>query len=342
MGDHECSAFYQSVCAGDLAVVEKHLSTMRAHEITRLEPNGTTALHAAAIHGHEEILKLLISRRCLRSVRNNSNKTAYEEATTPTIRSLLVRSRETRRYEAETIAVEWISDNFDGIWRNMLNPGRLFECPGDSEEKIRARQDCINKWLEQTILKSDDKDTIMCLFNESFTSNSAEFLLQAYTEEASFYSLLNNELAKIPTDDEQAQPELHPALIFARTIFRCAYYGRHTQNSTDILYRAANYNEKEIQKYKDHIGKGAFKTKTLWSTSKSREKASQVVSYKYNVMLVLKSRDASCRRTLELSSLSAYPAEEEVLIVPLTCMQVTNIETINDGKYEIHLMYWDW
>lgn len=251
-------------------------------------------------------------------------------------------SQETKRYEPETIAVEWISDNFDGIWRNMLNPGRLFECPGDSEEKIKARQDCVIIWLEQTIPNSNDRDAIIDLFQQSFKSNSAEFLLSAYTEETPFYSLLNKELAKVPTNDEQAQPELHPALIFARTIFRCAYYGRHTQNSADILYRAVTYTEKEIQKYKDHIGKGAFKTKTLWSTSKSQEQASAAVAHEYNGMLILISRDANCRRTLDLSPISAFPEELEVLIVPLTCMQVTKVETSNDGKYEIHLMYWDW
>lgn len=341
MSEYSCSAFYNACCTGDMKIVASCLATMKAHEISRLEPNGSTALHAAASNGHEQIVKLLLKRRCSRSVRDSSNKAALDIAVTSSIRALLKRPIETRRYEAEAIEVEWITDNFDGIWANLLNPGRLFECSEDSKEQIKARQNCVIQWLEAGMEDEDEKNVIIEMLKESFESESAIQLLQAYTEETSFYTLLNRDLAKVPTDNGFAQSELHPALIIARSLFRCAYYGRHTGNSSATLFRAAKYTEDEIQKYKDHVEKGPFKTKTLWSTAKSRESAATTVP-KYNVMLILTSRDKRSRRTIDLSTLSAFPDEEEVLVVPLTCMQVTKIEPIGDGKHEIHLTYWDW
>ena len=341
MDEDGCSPFYTACCNGDVKTVKRYLAIMKAHEITRLEPNGNTALHAAASHDRPEVLKLLIGRCCSRSVRNSSNKTAFDEATTPITRALLRRPMETKRFEPKLMGVEWISDNFDAIWKNLLNPGRLFECPEVDEKEIKARRDCVIEWLEKSITNGDHKDVIMNLIKKSFETNSAVPLLQAYTEEGQFYSFLNKELAKVSIDDDIVQPELHPALIIARTFFRCAYYGRYTKNSSDLLYRAVRYDEKEIQKYKDHVGKGPFKTKTLWSTSKSREQASRVVC-DHNVMLILKSRDGNCRRTLELSSFSAFPEEQEVLMVPLTFMQVMEVEPNGSGKYDIHLLYCDW
>lgn len=336
-----CSAFYLAYRTGDAETVKKILRNLRSYEISRLEPTGSTALHAASYYGHTELVHLLVSRCCARAVRNLYGLTAFEEAATPEIKQILSRPKETKRYQEHPNDCEWISDNFDGIWKNILHPGRLFECMDDNEEAVKRRQACVIDWLNVTLENEDERNLIIPYFQYGFETNSAERLIKAYTEETDFFRNLNEQLASIRTDEDLPHPELHAPLIIARSFFRCAYYARHVENSSKDLFRVAKYSPEEITKYEEHVGKGPIKTKTFWSTSTSR-KAAEGFSNTWNTMLLLKSRDATCRRTLEVSSLSAYPGEYEVLMVPLTCMEVVSVKHCKKGKYEIQLLYWDW
>ncbi|CAF1096490.1 unnamed protein product [Didymodactylos carnosus] len=336
-----CSRFYIACRDGDLVTAENELSKLKPSEISRLEPNGSTALHAAAYYGHTEIVRLFVRRCCSRSIRNKYGLTPYEEAKTDEIGELLKRHSGTKRYDKKTIPLEWISDNFDGIWKNLLHPGRLFECGDDSPEKIKARQDCVVRWLEEHLTDKEELELITSWFKLAFENNSAEYLIRAYTEETDFFRKLNQDLANIDINKELSDPEMCAPLIIARTLFRCAYYARDADNCVEIyLYRAVKYDEKEISKYKEHITKGPIKTKTFWSTSKSRKEAENM-NKDYNTMLLLKSRDPDSRRTLDIAKLSSYVCEEEVLIVPLTYMQITSVKK-KGNKHEIQIVYWDW
>ena len=342
LANDQHSPFYIACREGDEEAVKKYLPSMRIRDIRHHEHNGDTPLHVAAHNGHENIVKLLLDYGCKRSPRDSLGRTPSEVAKTPSIKNLFMRRLPEQRFDAEMIRAEWTSDNFDGIWKNMLNPIRLFELTDVSEEDRAARQNCVLNWVEKVIEEEKERRAVLILLQESFEKDDAEPILEAYTMDTSFYKQLNKALAEVPVNNEDIQLDMHPALIIARTLFRSAYYGRHTANFSGLLYRAVTYNSEDIKNYEDHVDKGPFKTKSFWSTSKYRECAEKAVKNNYNAMLIMNSRDKRSRRTLELKELSDFPEEDEVLIVPLTYMQVKSVKKGIDDKYEINLIYWDW
>jgi ankyrin repeat protein len=82
------SEFYYACRSGDVAKVKTLLSSMSTTDIDRIEPNSSTALHAAAYFGHTDIVRLLLDKGASRSQKNKYDKTPEEEAKTPEIAQL--------------------------------------------------------------------------------------------------------------------------------------------------------------------------------------------------------------------------------------------------------------
>ncbi len=90
MSKQEFSDFYRACRKGDVSAVKKILPTLTVEEIEKIEPNGSTALHAASYHGHIEIVKLVLSRSPNIAIRNKYGNTAGEEASDAEIKALFV------------------------------------------------------------------------------------------------------------------------------------------------------------------------------------------------------------------------------------------------------------
>ncbi|CAF5140847.1 unnamed protein product, partial [Rotaria sp. Silwood1] len=86
---------------------------MSLEEINKLEPNESTALHAAAYRGHEEIVELLLQKGACHTTVNKYNCTPLDEAATDKIKQMIRRRRNQTRFVSESI--EWIlqTDNAD-------------------------------------------------------------------------------------------------------------------------------------------------------------------------------------------------------------------------------------
>ncbi|CAF4002511.1 unnamed protein product, partial [Rotaria sp. Silwood1] len=68
------------------------IATIHYEDLNQLEPNGSTALHAASYGGHVEIVRLLLNKLgCRRDRRNRYGLTAYEEAFSEEVRRLFHR-----------------------------------------------------------------------------------------------------------------------------------------------------------------------------------------------------------------------------------------------------------
>ena len=63
-----------------------------------MQPNGSTALHAATYFGHVEIVKLLLDQGCCRTTLNRYGKRAYEEARTIEMKELFCRPDSASRF----------------------------------------------------------------------------------------------------------------------------------------------------------------------------------------------------------------------------------------------------
>jgi hypothetical protein len=90
MSEVKPSEFYVACRTGDLTSVERLLNHLSFYDLNRLEPNGNTALHAAAIFGHIEIVRRLVKHGAvIRTLKNKYNLTAAQETTYANIRQLL-------------------------------------------------------------------------------------------------------------------------------------------------------------------------------------------------------------------------------------------------------------
>lgn len=99
----EASDLYWACRSGDVDAVKQVLATTKYTDLNRLEPNGSTALHAASFFGHADIVRLLLQKRgVMRHRKNRHGSTAYEEAANDEIRQLFHRLGSNRFCEDST------------------------------------------------------------------------------------------------------------------------------------------------------------------------------------------------------------------------------------------------
>jgi ankyrin repeat protein len=87
----KCSDFYWAYRDNKVDEVKKFLETLTQDEIDGVEPNGSTALHAAAYHGHAKIVRLLLDRGADRAIQNKFECLPFDEAPSDEIRQLFLR-----------------------------------------------------------------------------------------------------------------------------------------------------------------------------------------------------------------------------------------------------------
>jgi len=91
------SVFYDACKEGNITILHQHLPIVSREKIVRqVEPNGETALHAAARAGHASVVALLLANGFSRTAINREGKTAYETACNDNIRRLFHRSASER------------------------------------------------------------------------------------------------------------------------------------------------------------------------------------------------------------------------------------------------------
>ncbi|CAF4007354.1 unnamed protein product [Rotaria sp. Silwood1] len=89
---NQVSDFYLACRNGDINAVKRMLCDKKRVNINRMEPNGSTALHAASYFGQADIVELLLKEKdIIVSQKNIYGFTAYQETTNDKIRQIFVR-----------------------------------------------------------------------------------------------------------------------------------------------------------------------------------------------------------------------------------------------------------
>ncbi|CAF2170080.1 unnamed protein product [Rotaria magnacalcarata] len=211
---------------------------------------------------------------------------------------------------------EWKRQNRGRPMNELLNRA----ADGIVKEGTRLSEPIEAEWIADELRSFKNKP------NEEIEMN----VVSIYTRESFLYRLVNVTLRE---NDLSKLENLGP---FCWLLFHCDCSSTfRTLGYADTLYRGADLDNTTIESYKQAIG--LVKTWDAFSsTSKNRIKAE---SFGNTLFIINLAKSTSYRFSgMDISSLSAYPNEEEVLIRASRNFRVENVEQDNStGKYLIYL-----
>lgn len=308
------SEFYHACRNGELAKVQSLLESMSKDEIDRMEPNGSTALHAAAYYGHGDIVRVLLEKGAARKQNNKYGKTPEQEAKTPDI----VQIFHSMTNELDSYWI--ISDAFGAISYNR----RFYSFNHGPPSLSSVAQKLLN--VQELRDGGEATSYIRDMFKRSLENNDITMLVRAYTMESSFYKILAETLKShnALTDEERENPP-----------WFCAYARLLASDDPKLRpyqWIGETYRGMSVSKYsltRIQIGK-MIMNKALLSTTQIRQMAEafgkRMSGKNESQLLICKLIINDPRAALDITKLSQCPAEQEILILPCKTFEITGIE----------------
>ncbi|CAF2034005.1 unnamed protein product [Rotaria socialis] len=366
VSSNEPSELYLACRNGDIEKVAQILTHLNTSNINRLEPNGSTSLHAASFFGHKTIVQMLLQNGAQSWIVNKYKMTPYEEAANDEIRSLFHRPLETNsnRFtddDTNNGCLELISEkkieentnnNIPNSWiEGYKNIGKDFETKGIKFivraqmtkyylTSLQRSNDCareLRRILKLSVPSNHPDYKIACrLFDEYCSRNQIEHLIRLYTLETGFYHALHSNVEIFTVEIYSQLQNLKDRFFQGKT------------------YRGLSMTTKDIDDYKwgVHNQGTLIEIKTLTSTSIDSKVAYEFARGKktnntncHRVICELHF-DRSCSTAIDLRRhadknllcLSAYEDEAEVLVLPGTLFKVQDVSQEKDtGRYTIVL-----
>ncbi|CAF1085632.1 unnamed protein product [Adineta ricciae] len=364
------SEFYLACRNGDVELARKLLAQLHTGDINRLEPNGSTVLHAASFYGHRAIVEMLLQHGAKPWLMNKYQMTPYEEAANEEIRLLFHRPLQTdisRFFDDDDVnanclelisershegSAEHASNNIPNGWVSGYKLINKYFRSKDIKLIVRAQ---IIKYYLARMERSDDsarqlqkllKQSIpynhrdyrkaSYLFDEFCSRNNIEYLIRLYTLETDFYGALHSNV-------EIFTIEIYSQL---QTLNQRFFQGQS--------YRGLSMANKDISEY-EWAAKNPgtlIEIKTLTSTSVDPQIAYEFArnkktnnSDRHRVICQFQFGQQCCtavdlRRNdaKKLLCLSAYENESEVLVLPGTLFEVHDVRRDSEtGRYTISL-----
>jgi hypothetical protein len=332
------SAFYFACRNGDIETVQHLLTEFSLEKLDRMEPNGSTALHAACFYKHIDIIKLLLERGFSRRVTNKYNNTPFDESDTETIRELFLRSQTSNRFGGdvshEREKLTWVQ--IDGNEQNISH-----KCVSDTYDGNRLEYGTFQgeKILQQLGDKMPKIDVIRRLFHRAMEEKDCTRLIQAYTAETDFYNRVNDYLISRHADIRTSESgiDTNPMSQFTDTIhFNHQLHEQHPYIGK--CYRSFKISsDNDLNIYK--VGTKLI-NRTFISTTKDRQLAESYVrnrasDKKYAVIFTFEIRYNTT--ALDIENLSEYSYEKEILIMNNSLFKVIEVSVKNNFDVEIAL-----
>ena len=338
MAASNVSELYLACRNGDQPTVERLLLTTPMDILNRLEPNGSTCLHAASYHGHKEIVRRLLAHGACRRVTNRYGCTALDEAKTEEIAELFPRSTtaaKTRFSDSPAQQPEWQFADGDA---EALSRATHWGCMKD-----RGIKKTVKKIRKANVFGDEgDKDAqkVAHYFTDALENNNPISLLKAYTVESQFYKELNSSMAT------GSRRKVFEKLCKKWTGYYTGFIVRNPAfdpyRFKGQTYRGMEITPSDFAQYKVGV---ALTNKSFQSTSKSWKIAKGFAcpeeprAGRKSVILIFTITDP--RSALSIEDISEFQREEEVLIVPGTLFIV---EEINESEVpcEVYMAQLKW
>lgn len=246
-----------------------------------------------------------------------------------------------RHKNRKMTSIEWF-DTYQHAYRIAFE--------NHSELKKWLLKMSFNKLVRQIQTNYSQKiDAIEKYFNEALEHDDPTPLLQAYTEKTHFVTQINEDLAQDGSHfrflysfsqmthgyhDNQPPERLCP-FIYAAIL--CHHHQlQQYRHFTGTTYRGMMCNQTDLEQYRSAK---SILTKTFLSSSIQLEVAQQFLkndsTNKHKVICIYKIIDPSI--ALDLHTISVYPHEHEILILPFSTFTITNIHIDNNGITFIQL-----
>ena len=320
------SQFYYACRNNDVDSCICLLNECPLEDIDRMEPNGSTALHAACYFQHLEIVKKLLDRGFTRRVVNKFGNTPIDEADGEEIRQLFLRPKTSNRfggnisYEQERLI--WIPIHGSENINNQYLMADIYK--GNRLDYGIFQHDRIIQQLNGM----PKIDVIQRFFRRAVEEKDCTRLIQAYTAETDFYKCVNNYL--LSREQRNTLSQFVQIICFNDLLHRKFSY-------EGICYRSIVVDSND---YLDLYKNGTkVLNRTFISTTRDRQFAEEHIldcdNKKYKIMMIFKIRQ--CYTALNIEKISEFPHEEEVLIICDKIFKIVNVSKRNDYYFEIEL-----
>jgi hypothetical protein len=335
----KCSNFYLACRYNKIEEVKKLLEKITRDDIDRTEPNGSTALHAAAFHGHREIVRLLLEAGADRAILNKYKCLPFDEASDDETKLLFLRIPNNNRFISNTGAIEWELFNDDvpeTAAEEQLIIKSLYDNVGGLTPVEKMFEKIEKNYVEHGLSNFVGIDKIKHFFRKATEEQDPAWIIQAYTTETDFYKILNRDIAGGATQNQKERRYIIAILWYHPKLEPLTYTGRS--------YRMIQVNDSDFEKYE--VARSLM-TKSFLSSSIDRKVAELFVCRKemaqqgnaspervridgrFIKMWIMCIYHIKHRRTaLYIENSSQYPDEGEVLIMPYTVFRVKNVKEI--------------
>lgn len=331
------SQFYFACRNNDVETVRRLLDEYPLETLDKVEPNDSTALHAACFYKNAEIVKLLLDKGFSRRVINKYKYTPCEESNSEEIKLLFRRPTTSNRFGGD-ISYEdekrsWII--IDGTEQHVVPNRRPDTYRGNRLEYGTFHGD---KLIEQLDKRMPKIGAVRRLIHRAMNEKDCTRLIQAYTTDTKLANLVNDYLIMQQVQNEKDDNDSEYVMSeFIDTI----YFNRHLHDKYQFqgkCYRSLKIRTgNDLNIYK--IGKKLI-NQTFISATKDRALAEAYVrdrneEKKYAVILSFDIRQSNT--ALDIESLSEFSDEKEILIMSNKIFKVLSVKKRTDFDADIEL-----
>jgi hypothetical protein len=333
------SALYLACRNGDVDTVQRLLPTLSLEEINQIEPNGSTSLHAACYFNYPHITKLLLDQGAVRTTLNKHGCTPLDEAATEQIKQLFPRSFTAAHERFVTDVpleqgVEWTSIEYGsyGWWNKSVL---------SNKDVVKATDSIMQ---DERFHDTSSMHKIEYFLEKARRTQDPKWLAQAYSAETGLSQAINKALAQMPPLIKGIDTKNFSCFVGAFL----HHDGLKQYRYSGKCYRGMKLSHEDFEEYYQ-VGRKLL-IKPFMSTSKCRHiaerfaTASSVGSRPLSILCIYMIPKRTLlfpdNVALDISSISEYPHEEEVLILPYTSLQIQTVNHLPSGLIEIELSWY--
>jgi hypothetical protein len=328
----KCSDFYLACRNNKLEEVKKLLETISQDEIDQVEPNGSTALHAASYHGHADIVKLLLERGADRAIRNKFRCLPFDEASTDEIKELFLRIPNSNRLILNTGSIEWELID-DDVLEKAMEERKIITTIYNTIPIDKMFDKIEKNYIDKGLTTIKKIVTIKHFFEKATKEKDPKWIIKAYTAETDFYNVLNAEIACGASKYQSERRYLIALLSHHPSFDSLTFIG--------TSYRVMEINDDDLEKYqidnlsmtKSFLSSSIDEKIAAWflcrqeSETKNGGRRHNRGGKLIKSWVMCRYQIRHSRTALHIENSSQYAAEGEILIMPYTVFKVKTTKT---------------